>query len=461
MLIWIALVGCRDVSPENEDTPSTNTTTETAICEFDTDCSDGSICEDIDGEMDCIDGDRNNTPEEATSMLWEDSVTEFINPAGDVDYFTFTARGGEHVRIVTTSDFEDADTVVTLRDETGQVLTWSDDFPTGSSVTSLDSVIYAHLPYAGEYLISVEDYYAYMNSDNAYGNPNYEYTLNLSMWTQATQEPNSFEEPLGLTLEDTNLWNSVGFVMDSEGDSDWLEIEYSAKDSDGNDAKFLSIAGMIHLDGSDLSPLVRLYNAEQELLAEIEGVGPDGTLLYPNMSEGTYYVELVDQNGGGGAEHWTYLFLIARGSTPYPLDNGMNTSLENAQAIEMTPLQTDGGSEYAVGRQMGTLNATGAPQWYSMDHSHEGGQVIVCLNSTLHGSTAMPIVELQDSTGTSLSDGTCNPDADPNLALVVEDVPPEQLFISVSSDSTENAISDWYQMLVYSTSFEASSYACP
>lgn len=459
MLIWTILTGCRDVAPETED--STETVTDTVICEADSECPNGTICEEIEGEADCVDGDRNNDPTEAVNMLWEDSVTEFINPSGDVDYFTFTARGGEHVRIVTTSEFEDADTVLVLRDETGQVLTWSDDFPTGSSVSSLDSVIYAHLPYAGEYLISVEDYYAFMDPANAYGTRDYEYTLNLSMWTQATQEPNSLEEPLDLELSGTNMWNSVGFVMDSPEDSDWLEIAYSAKDSEGNDAKFLSIAGMINMDGSDLTPQVRLYNANQELLAEIDHVGADGTLLYPNMTEGTYYVELVDQNGGGSVAHWTYLFLIARANTPYPLDTGTNLSIENAQSIEMTPLQTDGGSDYAVGRQMGLMQPQDSASWYAMEHNHEGGQVIVCANSALHGSTALPLIELYDANNTLLSEATCDPDSDPNLAIVLDEVPLGQLYLSVSGDTVDTSLSDWYQMLVYSTSFEASSYACP
>jgi hypothetical protein len=460
MWIWIAFTGCRDVTLETED--GTNTSeTETSICEADSDCPGGTICEELDGFIDCIDGDRNNEPAEAVSILWEDSIGEFINPSGDLDYFTFSARGGEHVRIVTTSDFEDADTVMVLRDETGQVLTWSDDFPTGSSVTSLDSVIYAHLPYEGEYLISVEDYYGYMDPEDAYGSRSYEYTLNLSMWTQATQEPNDMETPLTMELSDTNMWNSVGFVMDSDEDSDWLEIQYSAKDDDGNDAKFLSIAGMVNIDGSALTPVVRLYNAEQELLAEIDNVGPDGTVVYPNMTEGTYYVELVDANGGGSVEHWTYLFLIARSSTPYPLDNEGNLMQSNAQSIEMVPLQTDGGSDYAVGRQMGYLNNEGESQWYSMEHNQEGGQVIACLNSTLHGSTALPMVELYDAEGTLLSDATCDPDADPNLALILDEVPTGLLYWSVSSEQDTISMSDWYQMLVYSTSFEASSYACP
>ena len=38
------------------------------------------------------------------------------------------------------------------------IVTWSDDFPTGTRVTSIDSVIYAYLEEAGTYIVSVEDY---------------------------------------------------------------------------------------------------------------------------------------------------------------------------------------------------------------------------------------------------------------------------------------------------------------
>ena len=60
------------------------------------------------------------------------------------------------------------------------------------------------------------------------------------------------------------MWNSVGVLIDSEGDSDWIEIDYTTKDEDGNDAKFLGIAGMVNLDGSDLNPVVKLYSENQE-----------------------------------------------------------------------------------------------------------------------------------------------------------------------------------------------------
>ena len=131
-----------------------------------------------------------------------------------------------------------------------------------------------------------------------------------------------------------------------------------------------------------MNPVVKLYNDSQELLAEIEGVGSDGTLLYPDMSEGKYYIEIMDANGGGSLTHWTYVFLIARSNTPYPLEISGNSSMENAQALEMVPLSTDGGNDYTVGRQMGYLSGDGSADCLGRhDQQVDDGQFIVCLNS--------------------------------------------------------------------------------
>lgn len=459
MFSWFLLFACRD--EVIEDNPVTNTE-DSVVCETDTDCSAGTICEEVDGEADCIDGDRNNDPESAESMLWEDTFDGILNPAGDVDYYAFTARGGEYIRITTTSEFEDADTVVTLRDPTGQVLTWSDDFPTGSQVSSLDSVIYAHLPYSGEYLIAVEDYYGYMDPSDAYGHPDYTYTLELGKWSQATQEDDSFEEPsLSLDLDRSNMWNSIGILIDQDDDADWIEINYSPKDEDGNDAKFLFIEGIQHLDGSDLNPMVRLYDAERNLLAEHADVGTDNTIAFPDMQEGTYYVEVTDANGNGSEAHWTYIFLLARANRAYPLDIEPNETSESAQPIELLPLQTESGSDYGVGYQMGYLESATDEDWYSFPHEFEAGQVIVCLNSQLHGSTSAPMVELFDQEGIALAEQTCETNASPNLSVVLEDIPTGDISVKVTDIDGTSATSDWYQMLVYSTSFEATSFACP
>ena len=103
-------------------------------CVIDSDCINGQICE----ENECLSGDRNNNIEEAVTLLWDDSVTETFSTAGDVDYFSFSTPGEEYIRLLTQTDYEDGDTVMVLRDPNGRVVTWSDDFPTGTRVTSID-----------------------------------------------------------------------------------------------------------------------------------------------------------------------------------------------------------------------------------------------------------------------------------------------------------------------------------
>ena len=138
-----------------------------------------------------------------------------------------------------------------------------------------------------------------------------------------------------------------------------------------------------------------------------------------------------------------------------------NESSETAQSIEMIPLETESGSAYAVGYQMGYLESTSDEDWYLFPHEHEGGQVIVGLNSTLHGSTGSPVVELFDQEGNPLGEQTCDTEANPNLSIVLDEIPLGDITAKVTDINAASASSDWYQMLVYSSSFEASSFACP
>ena len=150
MMLW----SCNNDKPIEPDQTTEEPSDEDSLeCELDTDCIGSQICE----SNTCVDGDRNNSPEEAQSLLWDDPTTGFINPAGDEDFYVFTSGGGEYVRITTTQNFDGADTVVTLRNSAGQVVAWSDDYPTGSSISTFDSAVYAYLAVADDYVLTVED----------------------------------------------------------------------------------------------------------------------------------------------------------------------------------------------------------------------------------------------------------------------------------------------------------------
>lgn len=133
-----------------DDSQGDSAEVDTAECTSDDACGDGRICE----EETCVDGDRNNSVDEAEALLWSDPVTGTLNPANDVDYYVFTADGGEYVWISTTVDTDatpDANTFVTIRDPAGKVVTSADGYATGTSVTGVDAVAFAFLAEAGTY----------------------------------------------------------------------------------------------------------------------------------------------------------------------------------------------------------------------------------------------------------------------------------------------------------------------
>jgi hypothetical protein len=443
----------RDVAPE---TTTTTTTTTDEGCSSDAECSSGNICE-VD---ECVEGDRNNSPEEAETLLWDESASDVLNPAGDVDYYNFSAHGGEYIRVTTETEFEDADTVLVLRDPTGQILTWSDDFPTGTAVTSLDSVIYAYLPYEGEYLLAVEDYFAFNNPDDAYGHPSYDYSISLTDWDQFTAEPDSQgDASLTVDMDAVNLWDSVGVHIQDTEDIDWIELNYSPEGEEGI-SPFLYISGIIHLDGSSLSPQVRLRDQDGNVLSDFVGVGPEGVLLYPNMVEGQYWIEVKDADDRGGDAYWTFLFLISRDYTPYPMESESNDSIETANPVEFVILETDGGNEYKVGKAFGELGIEDTDV-FSFSHDYPEGQIVLCLNSSKYGSTTSPFIQITDTDGNIVAEGTADTGEDPNFSFQEDISETGEYFISITDDEAIGLDSDWYQFLLYSTDFEATSYSCP
>lgn len=472
MLAFATLLssGCGD-KPIESDT-STSPSAESVICVTDSDCSGGEICQaDETGLADCVDGDRNNSLDEATYLLWDESIEGYINPDGDLDYYTFSTYGQEYVRITTITEREEADTVVTLRDPLGKVVTYSDNFATGSEVSSLDSVVYAYLAYEGEYLITVEDIGTHMGED-PYGHPSYLYTLNLTEWSQVTSEPDSFSDgPLSLELENDNMWNSVGVHIQSEGDQDYIHFHNSivVDNDDGSTAPAtLYVSGVVNLEESDLTPRVKLYNADGELLSEMENVGPGGVLRYPKLATEDYVLEIDDANGGGGDNAWTFNFLLVRNSTFYPLEIEPNNDSLNANTVSMTELSSSNENKYAVGRVFGELLTADDSDWFTIDHQYatEGdapdGNVIVCLNSQSLGSTALPVLTMLNSAGEVVEELTSEVGS-PNTVINLSNLPNDTYSLNVHQNQSNitTGLASWYQMLIYSTSFNPSSFDCP
>ncbi|RMG47217.1 MAG: hypothetical protein D6723_16325 [Acidobacteria bacterium] len=116
----------------------------------------------------------NDDPQQANAIVPDVTVIGVFDPAGDEDYFSFDAQGGERLIVETRAQRLDppsaADTVVAVVDGEGHVLAENDD-----AGTTFDSRVEVVLPAPGRYFIRLRE------SRNKGGpNFNYEATISLS-----------------------------------------------------------------------------------------------------------------------------------------------------------------------------------------------------------------------------------------------------------------------------------------
>ena len=456
IFLW-ALYGCGDKPIESDPNDVPTSQPESVIdegCSEDSDCGTGMICE----SQECVDGDRNNDQSEAVKLLWEAEAYETLNPYGDIDYFSFSAAGGEYIRAYTVTDYEEGDTILTLRDPNGKIVTWSDDYPTNSAVNSLDSVLYAYLSEPGDYLLSVEDYNSYFSTGTTIASKNYEYSILVEEWSRHVVDPDSLDAPgYDMDIDAVNSWNSVGLVIEESEDVDYVSINYTA------DSGKLLVSGIVNLDGSDLQSTVMLHDAAGEVLSTKPNVGPNGTLHYPMMDSGQYFLTISDQLGMGGMNYWTFLFLLAVDEDPYLQETEENGDFGFANEVELNETETSSGKPYGFGRATGTISSVDDEDWFVIEHKYEDGQALVCLNSSLYGSTLIPTVEIYDNSFELIASMVADPDGNPNMALENAILPVGNYYIRIYSEQEDfvEGKSNWYQFLTYSTTFEPTSYDCP
>ena len=514
-IIWImgllAACGGKDVEINDGESAGTGgATVEDNSCTEDTDCQAWEICD----ASACIDGDRDNSFSEATNFSKsEEGVSGYINIPGDVDHWRYTASGGEFIR-ASIDPHEDrgedepgADLKLTVYTPDGAPLTSADNYPNGGSVGNYESVIYAYLAYAGDYIFKIED----VNADSPWGGQEYNYRLRMYDWNQVTwgndstlEAPINFagEEGNGLTMT-TNSWSAVGVLIEEEGDVDYIALDFVDdnvvnssgalyEDEDGVPYGWyqgeLTVDGLLDLSGSDATPLVTLHDPEDLAASTREGVGPDGSLKYPALRAGTWVLALSDAYGGGGPNHWYAVLLNAdhRGNG-HAWESESNDTASAANAIEMVEARNTNDKAFATGTIQGRVDTVGdidhfsimAPE--SINGTPEEGAdpaqwVVICLTSSNQGSALAPTITVTDSEGNLMSDSEdvavedipSDPDADPNFNvenIIIE--PGETLTIAVDPGADTMAGPDeWYKLRAFIASFPVSSYedggySCP
>lgn len=458
------LAGCTGDTPPGSDKGGDEGEgegeTDTPECAEDTDCSATQICED----EECQDGDRNNGASEADAIVWEEAVEGEINPAGDADFYSFVAAGGEFVRIQTVlgeaadTDAADYDTTITLRDPAGKVVASVADYPTGSKVSTYDAILYAYLATGGTYTIEVEDVGTFNDSRDPLGTDDYDYTLTLTETSSHTRETDSFDDPnMDVDIAGANTLYAVGVALESEGDSDWVDLSFPYGQAG------VYVLGAADLGGSDATPEVRLYERDGTLLTDLDRVGEGRYAMYPAMEDSHYTLELTDATGGGGVNYWYFVFLLAEDEgDAYEVEEEPNETADDATELAQYLTTTSDDRDYTYARVQGALEAEGDVDTFLFE-GMDDGYVIACLNSSVYGGLVAPSMEIYDADGALVASAEGDPRASSRTTLI-ENAPvgdEDYTLVLRGADGDLYGPGAWYRMVLYVTTFETDAYSCP
>lgn len=438
--MWIHLLalGCTDGGNAQDSAALPDNDNDTPVdegCAEDSECSSWQICE----EEACTTGDRNNSIEEAESILWEDPGSGVLQDDDDQDFFTFTADGGEYIRVDTIADDETNDTIVSLYSPSGKLHAQENDHALGA-VTTYDTVLYAYLPVAGDWTILVEDV-------NDLGSPDYSYEVEVSEYGRNTAEPDAFSSPEILEVE-SGYYYAVGWLLEEEGDADYVSLELPYEECP------TVITGSSYAIDSDATPLYELYDVEGDLLLRKEAPGGEnGSAFYFEVDGGQATLSVTDADGGGGASHWGFFYVrVYDRGYHYTAELEENDYDGDANFLDFT-WETNDSGEQGTALAWGIMDYAYDEDWYGISVDPDN---YLYINGTadLFGSLIDAEVTLYDADGEIVAEGD-DVGADDDFSDVGPIGPLDggDYYIQVTNGNEEYGPATYYRFTAFQTDY--------
>lgn len=395
------LLGCGG-KPDSDSQQVTDTG---GPCSGDDACPANQICE----EQACIVGDRDNAAGEATPLETDNdgnrSGAGYIEPAGDVDWYSFTSEGNQFIRIDSSVDDEDAETdalntVVTVYDPAGVLLAQEDEHPAGN-VGTYDSVVFAWLNDPGTYTFTVED-------NAGRDAPGTTYIVTAKDLGAGGDEPDSIQSAgMSLTFGGADLWYSIPVVLTSAGDaSDSVLLTVPWSDTQ------LDFITTIGATGSDLVPQITLYNTDGDVLIDKASPTLESPATLVNSEGLTYVLKVTDAEDGSGATYWGFIFALVR-EEGYGNDREAETNdtLSVANELAMIDEEPDIGS-WIAGFGSGHVDTLEDVDLWKFTVDFDDPYVSVFFGAQDYGGLLDASVDLLSSTGNVVDSLPSNADDD-------------------------------------------------
>lgn len=343
-------------------------------CDEDTECRFLSGLEICSEERVCVEGDRNNSLEEAQLLEYDGTANLVIAPAGDVDWFRFNGTAGDLVRIrAIAEDNNRLDTVLRFWDAEGTEVAFNDDFDRVGTVPP-DAWLLTGVQSTGAWYVSVEDRRSWVGdpADPPEGGEEYGYEVDLVR--AGAGDGSSLEVAAGDldSAADAQVWPvpeyrisyNLGGFLEAPGDSDWLEIPVVR-------GEILRLYGFPNNGTAGVTRVTAYMPDGLTPIASVDGPGwtDDRRLWIPVLEDGSYYVEVSDVAGGGGFDHWYWLH--AAQNEPPELEDPPRDPLpvETEPNDDASPEDTgiDPAAGIATFEAWARINPPGDADWYAID----------------------------------------------------------------------------------------------
>jgi hypothetical protein len=387
--LLLLAVGCPDEEePEDEIEPPE--------CEADSECRFArglEICE----AGACIEGDRNNGPEDAQLLEPGDVADLYIAPAGDVDWFRFQGTAGDLVRILTTADeTEDLDTVIRYFDADANEIGFNDDWTRIGSVPP-DARLHTGVADTGIVYFTVEDRRSWINdpTDPPEGGDDFRYEASFQNFDQlggTTVGIEADDTPAQATpwvFEEPNFNYTVGGFLGVAGDVDWYAIPVVA----GEAVRLYGVPN----NGTAATPTITPHYQRGEEFVPIRtyydlSLDSSNRGYIPILETGNLLLAIEDATGGGGNDHW-YVWHGAKN----PAADGFPPEVEpNDQPVEATTGIVDGPESVAF---WGRIDPAGDVDHYALE-AEAGDRLSVNFETTEHDEPTRPGISVIAPDGT-------------------------------------------------------------
>ena len=337
-----------------------------------------------------------------------------IDPAGDVDYYSFRGNAGDWVlleaQIVNPSDDPALDTVLTLYDASMTQIAENDDFFGAEE----DSFILSRLPADGLYYVLVQDVSTWA-SDAPRGSPSFQYALRQAVVSRDVMgvhiEAESGDDAASAqALTFTSNLALIGGSIDAPTDVDVFSLDIT---SGTLELDVLAPPTGPHGDGStiDLAHVWVTDAGGSEIVARVD---PTQAPLQPSLPAGSYLLWVDAAGRTGGANDFYALALIQHDDNP---PETMEAQNDDPSTPETISIASDTGDGYVLAHL-----PDGDTDYYAFDVA-DGQVVSISCGSRTRGSGVIDLQgTLLDPTGPTTIVSATETDTDP-LRITDQAVP--------------------------------------